>query len=155
MRISVLAMAATLLMAIGCTNTACTSMTYQVTKLQGEVLSTHKTRAVYSGIKVETCRHLTALCPNRCEHGGSYALFTIKKYLDYQKMNMKYGEEQQVTFYVPLKNGQGERVLETSDALYMMIESLKEGEEVTLHWAHTYVSDGIVSEPRRVVTFLE
>ncbi len=154
MRLAFLAVVGSLLFAVGCCSSGCITTSYAVTKLYGEVLSTHETRAVFGGIKEAPCRHMTALCPNRCDHGGTYAIFSIEEYLKYQKID-QYGEEHQSTFYVSLTNGRGERSPGTSEALETMIKSLKENDKVILHWAHIYVRDEYVSEPRRVVTFLQ
>ncbi|MDO4527831.1 MAG: hypothetical protein Q4C03_03495 [bacterium] len=131
----------------------CSSATYVRQKVPGEKLSIHKTRATFMGIETVKCRHLTTLCPDRCEHGGKIAYFRIDAYEDYQKLS-DYGDPKQETFVVQIKDGQGKTPKTTSDALVLVVDDLKQGDIVNLEWIHTYVDDGFVVEPRRLVTRL-
>lgn len=45
-----------------------------------EMLSTHDVNAIYTGIETIPCRFRTALCPNRCGHGGEMANFEVTRY---------------------------------------------------------------------------
>lgn len=131
----------------------CTSTTYVCQSVPGKPLSTHKTEATFVGVETIKCRHMTALCPDRCEHGGTVAKFKIENYLDYQKPS-QYGDPKQETFVVQLTDGQGNVPKTTSHALMQVIDSLSAGDAVTLEWTHTYVDDGAIVEPRRLVTRL-
>lgn len=139
----------TMLLSMGCTST-----TYVRQKVPGDKLSIHKTEATFMGVEEVKCRHMTALCPDRCDHGGKVATFKIDNYSNYQKLS-QYGDPKQETFTVQLTDGQGNVPKTTSHALVQVIDTLSEGDSVTLEWTHTYVDDGFVVEPRRLVTRLE
>lgn len=149
MKFGMLFCALTMVLTMGCT-----SMTYVRQKVPGDKLSVHKTEATFAGIQELPCRHMTALCPDRCDHGGKVATFTINTYTNYQQLS-KYGDPKQETFMVQLADGQGNVPKTTSPALVQVIHELTEGETVTLEWVHTYVDDGRIVEPRRLVTRLE
>ena len=42
-----------------------------------ELLSLHKTVAKFEGLKEHKCLFKTSLCPDRCGHGGTIAIFKI------------------------------------------------------------------------------
>ena len=46
-----------------------------------ELLSVHKTVAVFDGLTEQQCLYRTSLCPNQCGHGCTTATFSIKKVL--------------------------------------------------------------------------
>jgi hypothetical protein len=131
----------------------CSSVSYVREKVPGDVLSIHKTEATYEGTQKQPCRFMTADCPDRCNHGGTIAIFKIEKYTDY-KLVGKYGDEKQENFMVPLLDGQGQPTKEATAGLVDVIKDLTPGTKVELHWTHTYVDDGFVVEPRRLVTRL-
>jgi hypothetical protein len=131
----------------------CSSMNYVREKVPGDVLSIHKTEATFEGTKKQPCHFMTALCPDRCNHGGTIAVFKIDKNVDYKRIG-QYGDEQQTTFMVPIADGQGNPTTEATEGLVDVIKTLEPGTKVELDWTHTYVDDGFVVEPRRLVTRL-
>ncbi len=138
---------------------ACTgcisSASYQLTSdPPGKLLSVHKTLARFDGFKVQPCHHMTADCPNQCEHGGIYAAFTIEEYLSYQKPDA-YGDEEQKQFYVRMSSLKDVPDATLVPALRKVILQLEPGDEVALDWVHVYVSypDGLQT-PERIVTWL-
>jgi hypothetical protein len=124
--------------------------------VERKLLSLHETEATFAGVEYRTCRGRTARCPKECGDSGEYAVFTIDKYLKYEK---------------PGKDGDGkakERRIQISDfykkpkgdpKLSETIKGLKKGDRVLLSWKHVYVtrtSDGRSwSGPERPITRLE
>lgn len=129
----------------------CVSVTYQqVSKPDGLTLAEHVTVARYLGVTEEGCCHLTAQCPDACEHGGVYAHFEIVKYLDYSCYSSE-GEAQQSEFAVRLRLRSGAIAPETSPALVQMVEGLASGEEVALEWVHLYRITEKGNYPERII----
>lgn len=81
--------------------------------------------------------HMTSECPDRCNHGRKWLLFTITSYVEYSKPG-QYGDEKGTQFAVQIEPEE-ERV--GHDAASMAVaHSLEPGEAVTLRWDHIYVS---------------
>ena len=133
----------------------CATVAYQyVADLPGEMLSVHKTVARYEGTVKKPCLHMTSLCPDRCDHGGTYAHFSVVEYLDYEKPGED-GDAKQTEFYVRLCNTRDEPDLRVAPALRKTLEELEEGQLVKLDWAHVYMKTDTASWPERIVTKLE
>ncbi len=136
---------------VGCSATA----SYQrVHEPEGKVLSTHKTLATFDGLELSPCRHLTAECPDQCEHGGIYALFTINTYLAYEKLDT-YGDEQQESFAIRVSNLKDVPDPALTPPLRKLLLNLEKGDTVSLDWTHVYVTypNGLHT-PERIVTRL-
>lgn len=134
--------------------TGCIAVSYQQLQLpEGVTLAQHQTVAQYDQLVEEPCRHMTAQCPDACDHGGVYAVFSIKEYMDYQQFSRE-GEERQKTFAVRLWMRDGTPAPETSKALRYTIGELEAGQTVTLHWAHFYRITESGNFPERIVTLL-
>jgi hypothetical protein len=129
----------------------CVTVAYHQTKLPtGQVLSTHKTVARYIGLTEVPCRHMTAQCPNECEHGGVYAQFVIEQYKDYIASS-EYAEERQETFAVRLWLRNGEAAPEGSIALRQVVGELKAGQQVQLDWVQFYHITETCNYPENIV----
>lgn len=113
-----------------------------------EVLSSHRTKAVYEGVRHLPCRHRTSLCPDRCGHARDVAVFRITEYVAYEKPG-QYGDEKAAEFLLPL--GQGEEV---SAEVLAIARGLSKGDAVRLEWLHEYVTKGGSKYPRRRVVVL-
>lgn len=117
-----------------------------------KVLAVHKTDAEFTGIVNQPCRHRTADCPDKCDHGGAIARFKILAYRSHEKRG-EYGEDKVETHAVRLRNTRGEARLDA--ALLAQIESLKPGAKVELDWTHDYVTRDGASFPERPITRLK
>lgn len=116
---------------------------------QVEVLSTHRTDAVYEGTRHIPCRHRTALCPEKCGHATDVAVFRITAYRSHEKGNPSHGDPEAREFLLPLKAGESV----PADVL-AATRALKAGDAVKLDWVHEYVRSEGASYPRRRVTRL-
>lgn len=117
---------------------------------QVDVLSTHRTDAVYEGVRHLPCMHRTSLCPDKCGHAKDVAVFRIMAYRSYEKNNPHHGDPQAKEFLMPLKADD-----EVSAEQLEMAKGLKPGDAVRLDWVHEYVKTASASYPRRRVTRLE
>jgi len=118
-----------------------------------DILSTHQTDAVYKGRVEQPCRHRTAECPDRCNHGGTVAQFTISNYISYNKPG-KYGDAKTKEFAIMLKSP------DMDQAMIDQINLLKPRTPLKLSWEHRYITkifpNGTSSKfPRRVITLLK
>jgi len=118
-----------------------------------KVLSTHHTEAVFKGIENRPCRFRTSLCPDRCNHGGKVAVFTIVRYIEYKKPG-QYGDPKTKEFSIMLK------APDMPQTMIGKIEKLTPGVRVKLNWEHRYITrtspgGGVAKFPRRVITKLE
>lgn len=118
-----------------------------------DVLSRHDTDAVFVGFRQHACMGRTRLCPDKCGHSGTLAVFKIERYNAYEKPG-KYGDPKTDEFVVMLDSTIGTSAV--SDRLAEQIRSLKPGEKVRLVWEHIYVStpDG-ARFPERVIRKLK
>ena len=116
-----------------------------------ELLSSHATRATFSGVKQHPCRFRTSLCPDRCGHGGAVAEFAVDVYLSHEKPG-QYGDDPVAVYY--------QRVSEAPPHVAAAIAALSPGDKVRLDFVHDYVTrveqGGSVSKfPERTITLLE
>ena len=117
-----------------------------------EVLSHHDTNAVFEGTRKHRCMGRSMLCPDRCGHSGTLAVFKIESYNRYEKKG-KYGDPQTDAFAVMLNSTTGEN--EVPPAVAEKIMKLKPGDKVHLIWEHVYVSDDSGARPERPIRRLE
>ncbi|MBR6797264.1 MAG: hypothetical protein IKM45_01060 [Opitutales bacterium] len=117
-----------------------------------EVLSRHDTNAVFQGARRHVCMGRTMLCPDRCGHSGTLAVFKIENYNKYEQLG-KYGDPQTEEFVFMLKSTTGKS--DVPPALAEKIAALKPGDKVRLVWEHVYISDENGSRPERPIRVLE
>ncbi len=117
-----------------------------------ELLSSHKTVARFDGVQKTRCRGLTSLCPDRCGHSGSLAVFTILRYRAYEKTG-EYGDPEQKQFHVLLEDNMGGEKVPA--AIRDAIKALKPGDVVELDWNHDYVTNNNGSYPERPIIRIE
>ena len=122
-----------------------------------KLLSTHETAVEFTGIEYRVCRGLTSRCPEHCGSSGEYAVFTIVKYLKYEKPG-KYGDarakEKRIRISDYHKKPAGDPKLNA------IIKELKKGDRVLLSWDHNYVTKTFESGtkgsfPERPITKLK
>jgi len=111
-----------------------------------DLLSLHETVSQFSGLQEKRCLYKTSLCPDRCNHGGTIAIFTILKYLKYDKPG-KYGDARSKKYHI--------RSSEVGEHFKTVFDILKLDDYVLLHWNHDYVHRGGSSFPERPMTELK
>ncbi len=104
----------------------------------GDLLAKNTVIAQYIGTQHIPCRHLTALCPDRCDHATDIAEFIVVKNLDYQK-DGEYGQEKADAgsiVRVDIK-----KTIEGQDpSVAKQIKALKPNQEVEVTITHFYVN---------------
>jgi hypothetical protein len=121
-----------------------------------EVLSVHDTLTEYVGVVHVPCRHLTSLCPNRCNHAFDCAEFKILSYDHYEKSG-KYGDDEQTAFHARLDSNEASRTDYQDPKFTSMIRKLVPGQKVKLSWEHIYVRDSTTGSkwPERPIRSIE
>ncbi len=133
----------------------CLAPDYQQTgELPGKVLATHDTVARYEGVILKPCRFMTADCPDRCDHTGQYAVFTMVDYEDYQKLDA-YGDDKQLEFFLRIANREGVPHPDVDPQLLAEINTLEKGDIVEFDWSHVYITTDSAAYPERIVTRLD
>lgn len=142
------------LLAVSALLSGCATVTYQQVVLpEGVKLAQHETLARFDGLSEQPCQHMTAACPNACDHGGTYAVFSIVEYTKYELLS-EHGDPRQETFAVRVKLRDGTPAPETAPALQQVISELEPGQVVGLNWMHLYSVTDKGSFPERIVTRL-
>jgi hypothetical protein len=117
-----------------------------------KLLSSHDTNAIFAGTRKHLCMGRSMLCPDRCGHSGTLAVFKIESYNDYTCPG-KYGDPKTDEFCCLLPTGGS---TEISEEFVRKIQSLKPGTPVHLKWEHIYVSDPNGGQyPERPIRVLE
>lgn len=135
---------------------------HEVERVERELLSANEVVAVYAGQQARPCMFKTSLCPDKCGHGQTWAIFEIKKYLKHVKPG-QYGDEKQDKFHFSLTKPSGARspgMAEDQDVFVAAIQTLHEGDSVHLAWNHDKVtthwkSGGMGSGPERPLTKMD
>lgn len=120
-------------------------------KRSSKLLSRHDTNAVFAGTREHVCMGRSMLCPDRCGHSGTLAVFNIERYNNYDAPD-KYGDPQTNEFVCMLKP---EGSAEVPKEILEQIRTLKPGDKVRLIWDHIYVSDDSGAFPERPIRFLQ
>lgn len=121
---------------------------------KAELLASNTVVAHYMGTIEQPCRHLTADCPDKCDHATKAARFRVLKNEAYQQLG-KYGDEAIAPgsiMYVDVKKltpGQDDA------ALFNFIDTIKVGDTVRLTQKHYYGQIGNAMLPFRPVTAIE
>lgn len=114
-----------------------------------DVLSHHDTNATFAGTREHVCMGRSMLCPDRCGHSGTLAVFKIESYNTYEKPS-KYGDPKTDEFVVMLKSTTGES--DVPKDIVQQISALSAGDKVRLVWEHIYVTDENGSQfPERII----
>ena len=118
-----------------------------------QLLATNSVETHYLGTLELPCRHLTADCPDKCNHATMVARFRVLKNMDYQQ-NSEYGDEKILPgsiLEVDIKNptpGQED------EAVFSFISKLKVGDRVRLTQKHYYGTLGNTTSPYRPITHM-
>ena len=120
---------------------------------KADLLATNTELAQYEGTRHHPCRHMTALCPDRCDHATTLAHFRVLSNENYKKLG-EYGDEKikegDIAMVDVLKEvpGQDATVTET-------ITRLKQGDTVRITINHYYVQVGQSFFPVRPAVKIE
>ncbi len=121
---------------------------------KADLLASNTVIARFDGFTDIPCRHMTADCPDRCDHATKVALFTVLLNEDYEQLG-KYGDDKAEvgsTLMVDIKKptpGQDDA------AVFAAMDTLKPGDSVRLTQDHLYVDDNGNMYPVRPVTKIE
>ncbi len=120
---------------------------------KADMLASNTVVARYEGTHFHPCRHMTALCPDRCDHATSLAHFRVLRNEYYRKSGV-YGDDK-------LKEGDTAMVDVRKDvpgqdtSVAQLISRLKPGDTVRFTVNHYYVQQNQCSFPVRPVVSIE
>lgn len=142
-------------LALGCVAALAVAWLAWATPLpeEAELLASNTVEAKFIGVQDHPCRFMTALCPDRCDHGTRLATFQVISNEGYRRSG-KYGDDilapgdTAVVDVVKSIPGQPEEIVQT-------ISQLKPGDVVKLTICHYYVKQGQGQYPVRPATSLE
>ncbi len=104
---------------------------------KADLLASNTVLALYEGTHFHPCRHMTALCPDRCDHASSLAHFRVLRNVRYQKIG-QYGDDKMNegdTAMVDVR-----RDIPGQDAqVAQFISQLKPGDAVLITINHYYI----------------
>ncbi len=143
---------ATLIMTALLTFIACATKKQEEPKRT--LLSKHQTIAVLKEVKEHKCLGRTSLCPDKCGHSGKVAVFEIKEYLGYKKLD-RWGSDKQKQFFVQLSGFRQGSDRKPDKKTIDAINKLKVGDTVLLSWDHNRVETSSMSRGERKITKLE
>ncbi len=120
---------------------------------KADLLASNTVVARYEKTHHHPCRHMTALCPDRCDHASTLAHFRVLYSENYQKTS-EYGDEEMksgcTAMVDMLRDIPGQNVAVTE-----LISRLKPGETVRMTINHYYVQVGQNFFPVRPVVKIE
>ena len=122
------------------------------TNRKEQILAIQEVIATYEGTRHIPCMFRTALCPDHCDHAKDVAVFKIKEYTKYEKLN-KYGDDKTDEFLWDLKVQSDNNKLHPE--YLKIVKTLKPGQNVRIHWTHFYITNDGASYPERSVTYFE
>lgn len=120
---------------------------------KADLLASNTVVARYEGTQHHPCRHMTALCPDRCNHAATLAHFRVLRNERYQKSG-EYGDERinegDTALVEVFKDTPGQ-----DTAVADFISRLKPGDVVRFTMNHYYVQDHQTLFPVRPVVHIE
>lgn len=118
-----------------------------------DLLATNTVVAVYEKTVDRPCRHLTSLCPDRCNHAKKLATFRVVVNENYEHPG-QYGDDKSepgsVVYVDMLHDEPGQ-----DESVRKLISELKPGDAVRIRIDHYYVNGDSCKYPVRPVTLIE
>ncbi len=121
---------------------------------KADLLASNTVQAHYLGTMDIPCRHLTADCPDKCDHATKVARFRVLKNQDYQKPG-KYGDDKMEPGSIVMVDIKKPTPGQDDEKLFDFIDKLKVGATVRFTQAHYYGDFGHSMLPFRPITHIE
>ncbi len=121
---------------------------------KAELLATNEVEAHYLGTVKIPCRHLTADCPDKCNHATEVARFRVLKNMKYE-LTAKYGDDAYTPGSIVMIDIKNPTPGQNDEAVHHFIGNLKVGDKVRFTQKHYYGEINNLSEPFRPVTHIE
>ncbi len=119
-----------------------------------ELLASNAVEAHFLGTVKIPCRHLTADCPDKCNHATEVARFRVLKNMKYERTG-KYGDDAYTPGSIVMVDIKNPTPGQDDAALFSFISKLKAGDKVRLTQQHYYGQQGNAMLPFRPVTHIE
>lgn len=121
---------------------------------KADLLASNTVRAHYLGTLDIPCRHLTADCPDKCNHATRVARFRVLQNQDYQKSG-EYGDDKMEPGSIVMIDIKNPTPGQKDSQLFSFIGKLEVGATVRFTQAHYYGDLGHAMLPFRPVTHIE
>ena len=123
-------------------------------KGKADLLATNTVIARFDGFTEIPCRHMTADCPDKCDHATKVANFTVLVNEDYKQPG-KYGADKAEVGSTMMVDVKKPTPGQDDAAVFETIDTLKLGDKVIMTQDHCYGEIGDLVTPFRPVTKLE
>ena len=120
---------------------------------KADLLASNTVVAQYTGTQYHPCRHMTALCPDRCGHANTLAHFRVLRNEHYQRNN-EYGDEEMKVDDIAMVDVLND-VPGQDEGVATLISQLKLGDSVRMTINHYYVKEEQGFFPVRPVVKIE
>ena len=121
---------------------------------KADLLAENTVVAQYMGLLDIPCRHMTADCPDKCDHATKVARFRVLKNENYRLVG-KYGDDKMEPASMLMVDVKKPTPGQDDAAVFEAIDSLKLGDKVRLTQKHYYGDFGHEVAPFRPVTQIE
>ncbi len=119
-----------------------------------ELLAVNAVEAHYLGTVKIPCRHLTADCPDNCNHATEVARFRIRKNMKHVRAS-EYGDAAYTPGSIVMVDIKNPIPGQDDEAIHHFISNLKVGDKVRFMQKHYYGEINNLSEPFRPITHIE
>lgn len=121
---------------------------------KADLLASNTVIARFDGFTEIPCRHMTADCPDRCDHATKVAQFTVLMNEDYKQPG-KYGDDKAETGAILMVDVKKPTPGQDDAAVFAAMDTFQPGDTVRLTQDHLYVDDNGNMYPVRPVTKIE
>ena len=121
---------------------------------KADLLASNTVVAHYLGTIEIPCRHMTADCPDKCDHGTKAARFRVLQNEDYQ-LTGKYGDDKMEPGSILMIDIKKPTPGQDDAAVFEFLDTIKVGDKVRLTQKHYYADFGKRVTPVRPVTAIE
>lgn len=119
-----------------------------------KLLASNSVETHYLGTMELPCRHMTADCPDKCDHATKVARFRVLRNMNY-KQHDTYGDDAIAPGSILMIDIKNPTPGQDDAALFSFISKLKAGDKVRLTQQHYYGRQGNAMLPFRPVTHIE
>ena len=123
-------------------------------KGKADLLASNTVIARFDGFTEIPCRHMTADCPDKCDHATKVARFRVLKNENYRLVG-KYGDDKMEPASMLMVDVKKPTPGQDDAAVFEAIDALKLGDKVRLTQKHYYGDFGHEVAPFRPVTQIE
>ncbi|MBR5876909.1 MAG: hypothetical protein IKZ10_08775 [Akkermansia sp.] len=123
-------------------------------KGKADLLATNTVIARFDGFTEIPCRHMTADCPDKCDHATKVANFTVLVNEDYKQPG-KYGADKAEVGSTMMVDVKKPTPGQDDAAIFALVDQLNPGDTVRLTQDHLYIDEGCYIYPAYPISKME